>query len=260
MAFCDFRRNEGRAQCAFGTRGEWGEPGDDPASAPFYHVFLDAKSAFVFSCNGCTDLGSELDPAGNKLWPCPPNDVREAVAEFIRRRDAVGQGEHAWPQFGDKATNAEFKRACPKPEAVRFFRGAPLSNFEDVPVRYRGIYFPTSEHAYQWAKVEGTDPATAAAIAAAKKPSEAKRLGGKRVPGRPTARDWDERRVAVMRDIIYAKAAQNPQTAAYLASTGTRALIENSPYDAFWGCGRTQKGKNMLGRIWEEVREARRES
>ena len=44
-----------------------------------------------------------------------------------------------------------------------------------------------------------------------------------------------------------------------LLSTGKAALIENSPWDSFWGCGKKKDGLNHLGRILERVRDALKE-
>ena len=36
--------------------------------------------------------------------------------------------------------------------------------------------------------------------------------------------------------------------------TNNKILIENSPYDSYWGIGITHDGKNMLGKLLMEVR------
>lgn len=45
-----------------------------------------------------------------------------------------------------------------------------------------------------------------------------------------------------------------PELRALLLSTGKRTLIEDSPYDNFWGCGRLGKGQNMLGSLLMALR------
>jgi hypothetical protein len=39
-----------------------------------------------------------------------------------------------------------------------------------------------------------------------------------------------------------------------LLDTGDERLVENSPVDYFWGCGKEGTGKNHLGRILMKVR------
>ena len=39
-----------------------------------------------------------------------------------------------------------------------------------------------------------------------------------------------------------------------LPATGERELIEDSWRDGFWGWGENRDGKNMLGKLWMEVR------
>jgi ribA/ribD-fused uncharacterized protein len=41
---------------------------------------------------------------------------------------------------------------------------------------------------------------------------------------------------------------------ALLLATGDRPLVETSPFDAYWGCGRSGKGKNRLGQLLMQVR------
>lgn len=43
-----------------------------------------------------------------------------------------------------------------------------------------------------------------------------------------------------------------------LLSTGHEEIVENAPGDYYWGCGADGTGKNMLGKILMEVREALR--
>lgn len=40
-----------------------------------------------------------------------------------------------------------------------------------------------------------------------------------------------------------------------LLVTGDEVLVENSPIDYYWGCGKDSSGKNKLGQILMEVRE-----
>jgi N-glycosidase YbiA len=57
-----------------------------------------------------------------------------------------------------------------------------------------------------------------------------------------------------MRKAVYRKFEFNPEIRAVLLATGDALLVENSPTDAYWGCGANGKGVNMLGKILMEVR------
>jgi N-glycosidase YbiA len=39
-----------------------------------------------------------------------------------------------------------------------------------------------------------------------------------------------------------------------LLGTGDRPLVEASPFDSYWGCGRSGKGKNRLGELLMQAR------
>jgi N-glycosidase YbiA len=58
-----------------------------------------------------------------------------------------------------------------------------------------------------------------------------------------------------MRELLHAKAAQNNDVQECLRRTGTKQIIENSPWDSYWGCGPNGNGKNMTGKILMEVRD-----
>ena len=47
----------------------------------------------------------------------------------------------------------------------------------------------------------------------------------------------------------------NPQLRSLLLSTKNRMLVEDSPYDRYWGGGRDRKGRNRLGILLMEIRD-----
>lgn len=47
---------------------------------------------------------------------------------------------------------------------------------------------------------------------------------------------------------------KDPELRKILLSTGKKELIENSPYDKYWGIGPNGKGKNRLGVLLMELR------
>jgi len=78
------------------------------------------------------------------------------------------------------------------------------------------------------------------------------RLLGQKVTLRP---DWDTARDVVMKECLVAKFLQHKDIRDQLLATGDEELIEDSPIDYYWGCGKDGSGKNMLGKLLMEVRE-----
>jgi ribA/ribD-fused uncharacterized protein len=87
-------------------------------------------------------------------------------------------------------------------------------------------------------------------IWAAKKAMESRNLGQK-VTMRP---DWDQVKRQVMKECVMAKFLQHPDLRKQLMETGDEELIEDSPIDAWWGCGKDGTGQNVLGQVLMEVR------
>lgn len=128
-----------------------------------------------------------------------------------------------------------------------------LSNFSAFQLIWRGQQFPTSEHAYQWAKfIEGADPVVAYRIFHAPSAHQAFKLAEQHKERR--RHDWDAVKVDVMREILRAKVQQHEYVRRKLLATGDRELIEDSWRDAYWGWGPNRDGQNMLGKLWMEVR------
>lgn len=73
--------------------------------------------------------------------------------------------------------------------------------------------------------------------------------------------DWDEVKIAVMREVLLAKFTQNPMLAEYLLETGDKPLMEGNRHkDFFWGIDyKTREGENHLGRLLMELRTRFRE-
>lgn len=138
---------------------------------------------------------------------------------------------------------------------VRFFSKLPndyrgFSNFAPAPVVIEGKRYPTVEHFFQASKF----PANLEwqeAIRVSPTPAKAKQLGtekdGEKRP------DWDAQKEGIMLTGLRAKFQQNSGLLDQLKATEPRPLIEAST-DAYWGEGRTGKGKNRMGKLLEQVR------
>ena len=124
-----------------------------------------------------------------------------------------------------------------------------LSNFYEVPVTYNGITYKNNEAAFQAQKVA---PSKEAMLEFKDLNStEAKKLGRK-VSLRS---DWENVKVQIMRDLVYAKFTQNADLQEKLIDTGDEYLEEGNTWgDRVWGAV-NGVGANLLGQILMEVRE-----
>jgi ribA/ribD-fused uncharacterized protein len=141
-----------------------------------------------------------------------------------------------------------------------------LSQWWPAPFEAHGHTFATAEHYMMWRKAElFGDPASAAAILAARHPKQAKDFGRGVADFDPAV--WAAERFGIVVAGSTAKFAAHPDLRAYLLGTGNRVLVEASPLDAVWGIGCTADdpraadpgtwpGLNLLGKALAEARTA----
>ncbi len=141
-----------------------------------------------------------------------------------------------------------------EPVEIKGFKGQHrwLSNFYKCKLKYEGVVYPSSEHAYQAAK--SNDDRVKSVIAQLPDAKTAKRFG-QSIEKRP---DWEEVKEAVMLDILREKFRSAPLKN-WLDSTGDAFLEETNNWgDVFWGvCDGV--GANKLGQILMQVRSENRE-
>lgn len=127
-----------------------------------------------------------------------------------------------------------------------------FSNFAHYPFVVNGITWHTSEHYFQAHKF--SDEEYFNKIRMTKSPMEAANLGrSRRIDIRD---DWEDSKDNIMRKAVYEKFLQNKEILDILLSTGTEEIVEATTNDYYWGCGIDGSGKNMLGKILMEVRDA----
>lgn len=127
-----------------------------------------------------------------------------------------------------------------------------LSNFYKVEFVWEGIIWPSSEHAYQAAKV--LDKPTRLEISRIHSPGKVKKLGKTLL----LREDWDEVRIPIMIEILRAKFRQNPELKQKLVETGFEHLEEGNNWgDRFWGVSPigSEQGMNHLGLILMDLRD-----
>ena len=125
-----------------------------------------------------------------------------------------------------------------------------LSNFAPFGFECDGVYWPTVEHFFQAQKF--LDPEHRERIRRASSPRDARALGQSRAI--PIRADWEAVREDVMYQALRLK-FQRPALQSLLLGTGTRPLVEASPFDHIWGAGQDGSGQNRLGHLLERLRQ-----
>lgn len=139
---------------------------------------------------------------------------------------------------------------------INRFRGKYyfLSNFYPCRngVEFDGDLFPTSEHAYQAAKIEersGRESFTIDGSLGQSGPMVAK-MKGKHVDKRPS---WDSNKVKFMEVIVRSKFARDPKLTKDLLDTADKKVVEGHTGDKFWG-GKANHLGNILMKMRQEAR------
>ncbi len=130
-----------------------------------------------------------------------------------------------------------------------------FSNFSPFGFTLDGRYWQTSEHYFQAQKFVGS-LADFEAVADARTPKKAADMGRER--SRPLRADWNQVKDDAMRRALRAKFDTHAELRELLEATGSEELIEKTGDDYYWGCGKDGTGKNMLGMLLMELREALR--
>lgn len=137
-------------------------------------------------------------------------------------------------------------------EVIKFYKTNEtygfLNNFKKAKMFVYDRWWKNVESAYQAQKTIITDEYDK--IWLADTPRQARDLG-QLVTMRP---DWDKVKVSVMEECVLAKFTQNHDLREKLLATKDAELIEDSPIDWFWGCGKDGTGQNQLGEALMRVR------
>lgn len=137
--------------------------------------------------------------------------------------------------------------------AIKFYRTKDpygfLGNYYKARMYIYGRWWTWNEAPYQSAKTFVQSEKDE--IWAAQKANDS-RLLGQKVTMRS---DWDQVKRSVMKECCLAKFLQHPDLRKQLMDTGIEELIEDSPVDWYWGCGKDGTGQNVLGQVLMEIRE-----
>lgn len=131
-----------------------------------------------------------------------------------------------------------------------FKSGSILSNLTKCEIRVWDKLFISSEQAYQYQKaISHNRTDLVESILQSSDPFEIYKLG-KLIS---TSVSWKKDRVKVMRQLLVAKYNQSSKFREELKATDRKVLVEDTPNE-FWGRGKNNTGRNILGLLLMEIR------
>lgn len=121
-----------------------------------------------------------------------------------------------------------------------------------APLGKKMVLFPHREAYYQAHKTK--DKVQIAKIVNSLDGSRAKYFGSAK-GGARIIDNFDSKRKDIMREAIRYQMTQNPLLRALLYSTGNAKIVEEAPWDDYFGNGRDGNGKNVHGKLLREYRD-----
>jgi len=126
-----------------------------------------------------------------------------------------------------------------------------LSNFHVAEVEYDGDMYPSTENAYQAAKL-AKEHRKALMVCS---PAESKKLWKQYPLLDASSADWDARKLSVMTLVTLDKYNKHLDLRKKLLDTGNKYLEETNHWgDEFWGVDIRRGGANNLGKLLMNVR------
>lgn len=139
-----------------------------------------------------------------------------------------------------------------KAEPVTFFEKEyyMLSNWSAHSIVVDEVEYKTVDHAYHAAKFD--DPKIKLKVSEANSPLTAKKVANDFLHLQKQLTQEDK--IELMKKLNILKANQHKEVRDALIKSGDAEIIEDSPFDDFWGIGANGKGRNEMGKIWMEIR------
>jgi ribA/ribD-fused uncharacterized protein len=125
-----------------------------------------------------------------------------------------------------------------------------FSNYSSFMLEWKGVWYPTSEHAYHSEKFD--DELLKEEVRKCRSAHDSQKFANAHMDEQKEG--WDSSKLGIMKEILHAKVAQHPYVLKKLIESGDKELIEDSWRDDFWGWGPQKDGANHLGKLWMEVR------
>ena len=126
-----------------------------------------------------------------------------------------------------------------------------LSTASPHPIFLEDLNWETAEHYYQIKIVESES--VKKTISEARSARQAYRIGNRWY--RRKIKGWRTLRRVLMTRALYTKVQMYPDVRNALLAIEEDKIVETSLYDHYWGIGRDQRGENMLGQIWMDIRD-----
>lgn len=124
-----------------------------------------------------------------------------------------------------------------------------LGAFSAHAIEYKGVVYPTVEHAYHCQRY--ADPKIQEEIRGALSAYKAWETSQK-YKSQQFA-DFDAKKAEIMEELCRAKLAQHEDVQEALKVSGDAVIVKDYP-DSFWGIGMDGVGKNLMGVIWIKLR------
>lgn len=129
----------------------------------------------------------------------------------------------------------------------------PLDNFSPYGFIMNNLYFPTSEHAFQYLKYASSDSEIADKIRKSLSPDEARIIGHQYTSLRDS--NWSNIKYEKMEEVLRLKINQNTIVREALLKTQDYIIAEVCiDEDTDWGLDNNGQGENHLGNIWMKIR------
>jgi N-glycosidase YbiA len=125
-----------------------------------------------------------------------------------------------------------------------------LSPFSGHMLEFKGVLYPTIEHAYHCQRY--TDQQVVDAIRNTRSAWSAWALSQQHK--KEQIPDWDARKVGVMEELFRAALDQHADIRKALIESGDFLIIHHNANDSFWGDGADGAGRNEMGKIWMKLR------
>ncbi len=130
-----------------------------------------------------------------------------------------------------------------------------FSGYTAHAIEYRGVVYPTVEHAYHCQRY--TDTAIIEEIRNARSPFKAWEVSQKYKSQQLI--DFNDRKREIMKELCQAKLEQHEDVRQALLNTRDLSIIKHISTgpkpDSFWDDGVDGTGRNEIGKIWMELRE-----
>lgn len=123
-----------------------------------------------------------------------------------------------------------------------------FSNFYKAKIFIDGKWWASTEHYYQAMKTTNIDEQD---LIRSFPSCFLARLAGQKVTLRE---DFDQVKDSIMMRALEAKFTQHKDLQDILLNTNDEELVEDSPVDFYWGCGKDGSGQNKLGKLLIELR------